>query len=507
MKKIFKTVAVFSYLLIGLSACYSDEGNYDYKEPVNIQIETASELYVTQFKTLEVKANVTLDGNDESNYEYTWRIWSNDPDIACKKEIAKTKDLSYTVGEVPGSYSLILTVHNKLTGVNVYKEIKLYIQGNITEGWMVLNERDGKTDFDLIMTPFFSDRVTEDITVRNVYESVNNESLDGRGVKIGSYFALGRYQFVTILTDKGGVRLDAIKMQKAFDISTLLRDGKPWKPQNYVYWNYYWSPGRDGYDVIISDGRFYEYSPISNLLSYYTEPILRDGRTYKSASYCPKWFDYHQGIIFDELKGGFVSVSKNTFVLQDMPEAGADQMFDWNYLNGSLLYMDTGFNKWDYGLIKDWSSNNRILYAFNFDSKSMIAKGKWPLDNCPEIEQAKFYAIGNRGPIFYYATDANIYLYDYQGTNTAQSVYTAKSGEKITGMKLLKPYVDRYVINHTYDCKVLVVATYNENSKKGKIYMYYVNESNGVIDMNSEKVFTGFGEILDMEYNWAKFVS
>ena len=37
--------------------------------------------------------------------------------------------------------------------------------------------------------------------------------------------------------------------------------------------------------------------------------------------------------------------------------------------------------------------------------------------------------------------------------------------------------------------------------------MYYVNVSNGTIDMDSEKVFGGFGEILDMEVNYPKYGS
>ena len=85
----------------------------------------------------------------------------------------------------------------------------------------------------------------------------------------------------------------------------------------------------------------------------YTEPILKDGRTYKSAKYAPRLFDYKQGIIFDELRGGFVSIEKNTYVLGDMPDA-TGQMFDWNHMNGSLKYIDTGQGKKEYGVIEDF---------------------------------------------------------------------------------------------------------------------------------------------------------
>ena len=94
---------------------------------------------------------------------------------------------------------------------------------------MVLQEKDGKTDFDLIMSPYFSNRVTQDEILHDVYKTINGESLAGRGVKIGSFFCIGRYQNVVVLTDKGGVRLSAITMQKTFDMSTLMLDMSSWR--------------------------------------------------------------------------------------------------------------------------------------------------------------------------------------------------------------------------------------------------------------------------------------
>lgn len=89
-------------------------------------------------------------------------------------------------------------------------------------------------------------------------------------------------------------------------MSTLMLDMSSWKPENYIFWHYYWSPGRFGYDAIVSNGRFYEYSAISSTgFTTYTEPILKDGLTYKASPYAPKWFDYYQGILYDEIGGRF----------------------------------------------------------------------------------------------------------------------------------------------------------------------------------------------------------
>ena len=68
-------------------------------------------------------------------------------------------------------------------------------------------------------------------------------------------------------------------------------------------------------------------------------------------------------------------------------------------------------------------------------------------------------------------------------------------------MQLYKPCVDRYFPIHKYNCRIIILSTYNESTKEGKVYMYYVNVSNGTIDVTSEKVFGGFGEIHCMGYN------
>ena len=502
MKRI-SYIAFAAAILFGLGACYEDTGNYDYQALPDIQIGGASELFAEQFETLNVPVNIDLDGQPESDYEYSWRIWPNAVlGTSNQKEISKEKDLSYVVGEAPGSYTLTFTCHNIKTGVNVYKEITLAVHGAVTEGWMVLQEKDGATDFSMIMSPFFSQRVDHDQVINGMYKAVNNEQLPGRGVKIGNYFALGRYQYVTILTDQGGVRLDATTMQRTYDINTLMLDKKPLKPENYYFFSYWWCLGR-GNEVIISDGRFYENAILGD---GFTEPVNRLGEPYKASPYGGKWLWTFAGIIYDELKGRFLAVDRYQN-LGPLP-ASEGRKFDWNNLQGTLKYMDTGFGNYEYALIEDWNTHKPTLYVMNFDVKTNFDIALYDASQCPEINQAKFYAIGSRGNVFYYATERDIYLYDYAGANTGRKLYTlSNTQEVITGMKLLKPNIDRFIPNHPYNNKILILSTFNASTKEGKVYMYYVNESNGSIDTASEKVFAGFGEILDMEYNFPKYGS
>ncbi len=516
---------LFSILILVLAtvvtACYDDNGNYDYSELAQVDIKVSKDtIYVTQFTTLDLPANVEIKGGNASDYTYSWRVWSNEVGgVKKQKTISDDKNLLYEVTEVPGSYTLLLTCHNERTSVDTYKSVQMVVQGVITEGWMVLHEKDGKSDFDLIMTPFFSQRVEDDKVLHNVYESINGEPLDGKGVKIASFFTSLRYQNVVILTEKGGARLDATTMQKVYDMSTLMPDMYDWHPEGYIFWHYWFSPGRYGFDALVSNGHFYLYSCIGAMgFTTYVEPITTDGLTYRAAPYAPRYFDYFMALVYDELNGRFLYVSKNNsgssndWILREMYDSASGRVFDMKDMHASLRFMDTGFNNLDYGLFEDWTTHENYLCSFDFDnSRNNMDKAKYSAAECPDIHEARHFAVGDLGAVFYYATDRDIYLFDYNGTKTGKKLYTVqKSSEKITCMKLLKPCVstgwNRFT-SHAYNNKVLVIATYDESSGEGKVYMYYVNPGNGAIDISSEKIFGGFGEILDMDYNFPKYGS
>ena len=169
MKKIIY-LFFFIPLMINLAACYDDTGNYDYTDLPDVDIKMQDTVYATQFKTLELTADVDLNDAPESDYEFNWRIWSNEiGGVWEQKEIGNSRNLTYEVAEIPGSYTLVLTVTNKKTEVKTHKQIYLAVQGSITEGWMVLQEKEGKTDFDLIMSPYFSNRVENTDIQKNNY--------------------------------------------------------------------------------------------------------------------------------------------------------------------------------------------------------------------------------------------------------------------------------------------------------------------------------------------------
>ena len=489
-------------LIFGFTAGYEDKGNYDYTSLPDIQVDSLVEIYsVTQFDALKIKPEVHLDGLE--NFSYSWRIWTDALANSEFIEISDQKELKYQVKEIPGSYTMVFTVTDEKRNVNVYKSMKLKVQGVVTDGWMILHEKEGKSDFDLLISPFFTNRVSKDSRFINMYEAMNGETLPGgKGVRISSYFT-GNYQYVYVMTENAGVRLSAINMQKMSDLSSLILDGKPLKPENYSFIPY-GSLNRFAEEVI-SDGRYY----ISNFgYNLFTEPVCRDGLTYQAAPYMPRWLAWGmRGVIYDQLHGRFLMVVNSVLNFEKMtPTAGS--IFDWNKMNATMIYLESGFNKYEYAVMQDWTTGKRALCVIDFKGEGgTYAIAEYATDKCPEFAQADGFAIGGRGNVFYYSAGNQVYLYDYSGANEAKSVIKMTNDEIITNLELQKPNEGYYMKNHPYDNKVLVVATYNEKTGEGKVYMYYVNEANGTVDLASVKVWKGFGRILDVEFNYAKYGS
>ena len=150
----------------------------------------------------------------------------------------------------------------------------------------------------------------------------------------------------------------------------------------------------------------------------------------------------------------------SNFILQEMPETASSTVCDLRNMHSTLRYMDSGFKKYEWGLFKDWDTNEHVLYGFNFDTRNNVPKEKYVVKDCPELDNASFFAIGDLGPVFFYATEKDVYQYDYAGKNTGKKVYSLTvADEKITGMKIFKPCVDRFIPSHDFNNKILVLST------------------------------------------------
>ena len=500
MSKRIPTYLSFAIYLLILFSCFNTRDNTTYGPIPQIEIEGLQDNYsVTQFDTLSLKPKVSSSINAK-DLNYSWRLWSNAPGGSKLDSISGDIGLNYVVNNIPGAYTLLFTVTNNLNNVKAYKKVDLKIQGVITEGLMILQDKGGVTDFDFVSSPFFTHRVSKEIHLKNMFESIHHEKLErGRGVDISSYYT-GNFQYVYLLTEKAGVRLSATTLQRLTDLSAMMIDKKPLKPQAYTYLP--WGTMNFFAEVLISDGRYYNSSFNAN---QFTEPILRGGLSYRASPFVPRQLQWvFRGVVYDEENGRFLVAVNDGISLQSMPHVEGTT-FDWNHLTAHLVYLESGFKDYEYAVMEDWKTRERSLYVINFkDENVRYDIGKYSMSGCPEIKDAVGFAVGSRGNVFYYCTKNTLFLYDYSGSNKASAVWNAKNGEQISLIKLLKPNEGRYMRNHPFDNKVLIIST--KSAKNGdQIHLFYVNEANGAIDLQSHKTLSGFGDIIDIEFNYAKY--
>ena len=487
-----------------LASCYRDKGNYDYITLPEVTIKNLEDNYtIAQLDNLVLEPEVVT-VNDEygaEDWEYLWRMYPGKNTI---DTIGNERILDYQFTEEPGTYNLLFTAINKQTDLKFTKDIVINLSGVYMDGMMVLYEVEGGCDFDLINDRFFSKYdQDEDIYFRHLYETLHGSVFPGNPMKIAAYYyPLLQYDY--IFTDEKAVRLSVNSMEELQDINNFMLGVSDLKYENYYHTSY--DSYLKGAEIILGEGKILIYGRGGS--NGFSEPIAMNGITYYAAPFASIRHDWPiVATFYDQEHCCFLQVLYQVYEVHEMTDyAGAP--FSVNNMNAELIYMGEGFNRYNYAVMRDLTSGAYSLYVFDFYNAATFAVAKYSMDQCPELSNAISFALGSRGEVFYYATKDKVYRYDYNTNNKAsdciQSLNLA-AGEEITCMRLFRPVEYNYFPEHPYDNKVLFVATYNSTNNAGKIYMYYINEANGIVDESSVKTIDIDGRIKDMSYHYSTY--
>ena len=142
-------IILLSALLIGISSCYKDKGNYDYDAVLEISIDSIQESYTTYtfVDTLEITPTISP---ANSEYDCWWGVYPTNVQQAVRLDtICYSRDLKLPITFEPGTYSLVFCAKEKVTGVAQIVETPLTALTSLSKGWYVLRTQNGYTDFDL----------------------------------------------------------------------------------------------------------------------------------------------------------------------------------------------------------------------------------------------------------------------------------------------------------------------------------------------------------------------
>lgn len=482
------------FLFSTLSACLKDTGNYTYKDLRTFYIDTAgmpiSYTLMAGSAVADIAPKVVYDG-DTANLSFLWRLY-NTPTTYDTLSDARVLNARILVSE--GTYPLEFIVTEKGTGLRAFMRYSIVISTALAvpSGWMVAYERNDSTDVDLIRATNFISNVTRDTVYRNIYSRANNGPMAGLPKSIAYLSSSAGTTYLFTTKDAGAVSNNNFKRLLTFS-QMFAGNSDP------VYDFKGFNQGTASQGICVN-GKWAYWGNTGYMVG---KIVLPDGTDHYQAAPQVVYLGTKAGLLYDQQGMRFLCCNQisSTSTTFDKPTSTAAR-FGLDSIGKQLIHLERGYgtgtssdpNK--YGIFKDVTGDNRYLYVIDPLNTSRPDKALIDISTAPDILNAKFYTFSNLGPAAYYATATAVYSFTFNTDNnnyTTPAVgFTAPAGETISTVSLFKAYLSS--ATGAYDSRLLLVGTWNETEKTGKVYLLKANETSGVIEATPLKVWNVAGK-------------
>lgn len=511
-------------ILLGVTiiqhSCFKDLGNYDYKVLDKVVIDTANmqmldRYSVSRYEKFTLEPAVYFNGTrltatSDAPVDFYWTIGTvgTGAGVVYRLDtLARTIKLDAPIVQPAGSWTLMLTAKHRETQVETYMKFALIIEESITDGWMVLYERNGGTDIGLIANNRIKKGYTEgtEKLFLDVYSSANGERLSGKPVSFkhsigGIGFAGGGDIIVASENDAKVVNLTFTKLFDFEDIFWTMPGGG----KNITFWKSGGSGGSAGGEILINNDKVHRYVGGNRNLNKYQDPYT--GTYGKLAAWVPDYLISYDALVYDQTNTCFLGVATMGVKLSKFPAQAANAPFDINNTGMQMVASDYGYSNYEYSLMKSGNSYALLvsdLYTTNVSSTN-IAKAYYDMSSSPNISNVTSVSAGTLGTVFYYSAGNAVYLFRPGSGNPATKVWEAPAGEVVTCVRIQKYYYTILIstgmlLNNN---KIVYVSTWNESTQKGTVHQMVMDATNGAIDAGTDRSYTGFGKIKDMAWKW-----
>jgi hypothetical protein len=502
----FITYHLIMALGIFFTACHEDKGNYDYRELVDFYVDPQGipgNITVTQFRTLHLPSNLVYGGNKD-DLEYAWLVFKQGATILEETTIdtlATTENLAAPVPVLPGTYTLVFTAMERESKRSTLQSYSLTVEGAIGTGLLVLHEKNGSVDCDLVKTRTLVGSLARDTVLRTIYSQANpGYPLSGKPLQMA---VNTRLVYIYLFTDTDAVRLSPVDMSimARFDGLFFSVPGTA-KPQGYNL------TGGGNFETLINDGK-YHFIPIVYVSlgaekdALFTAAAAGD---YYAAPYVVQASILSLPVFYDQAGMRFCVYSTDAVPISSTAPGNA---FDFSNVGKKMVYMESGFGTGNvHSIFKNpVEDGSRYLYLMNVNtsaSSSFKANAAYDISAWPDIANARYFTLSTRGPVGFYATDNKVYRYTYSSNDftvqpTAQEAWPyIPAGETITAIQLVK-YAGSSVPSSTLD-RYLLIATYNETSGEGKLYVIEIDVVNGLCTTTPVAIYDQFGKVTNMTF-------
>ena len=503
---------VVAMLAVGLlTACFDDMGNYDYTELPDFFVDTTGikTTYVVPLYTeLNIESGLVYDG-DKSDLSFSWRAYykvnpgSENPAVT----LAETENLAAPVVVSPGSYWLEFCATEKKTGRTTTFRHSLTVEST-GAGFLVLYQKNGVVDCDLVKTRLLIGDLSEDVVSRHIYTLTNPDyPLMGNPVAIGMYSNLNM-QFISVYTDRDGIQLSPYDMSltKKFE-NLFVFPPQLIKPEGYTAQIGVTSgdyESSDGVEILINDGVCYFNAVVISAVMGKEAVFAKMTGDYIAAPY--PLFIPGASIIYDQKNMRYMSAG--IFSGDYLPMNGSSTApFDFSNIQRKLVCQSFAFGGSAYvnAVFRNPEDDGkRYLYIMNFSPAQALYL--WDISDYERIAESELFAFGRRGPLAFYAAGNKVYRIPYDmakgevGKQAIDAWPYIPDGEDITCLKLCQ-HPGRNVSDNAVD-RYLLIATYNETSQEGKLYFIRVDVASGICEEKPAAVFNQFGKIKDITFKF-----
>lgn len=499
---IINTVGLCLILLLAM-ACRKDLGNYDY-QAINEGTITNIQPSYTALRGSALSINPTLtftkdNTNDTSKYSYKWYTLDNSTTPVTKRNVSDTKKLNWIVS-IPASttpYDLLYEVTEKSTGLAVRKSTKLTVSTNISDGWLVLNDINGKARLD------FFNYVNNDFQYYNdVLASNSTLVLNGKPKLV--YFYQRRDPFTSVIaksifvgTDQGTSIINT--QDNTFGNYTNFTNSMT----NYVPAPYYAERVKSqggSYLAYLLDSKgqlFFENATVG--LAFGTR--VNRLSTGEDVNISPFIAEAYKNIttyalMYDVDNRRFLE-HKNYATASSVPSTTSD-LFVPGKMNMDLMYMDftPAVSGQAFAILKNPA--NKVYLARIVCNASSFNPQAFDEVLAPEMTNATQFAIDPAEGYIMYLAGSKIYRYNpFDKTNAMVVDLGARKVSLIKYQRIVMSHTNaRYMEN----AKKLIVCSYDEANPttSGKMELFNVPNLNGALSLF--KSFDGLGKIIDVSY-------
>lgn len=511
-------IYIFSFIILLMSGCLKDNSTINLHDVSEIGIDTTGlPIAYTVFPqdTLKVTPTVTVENANRATLKYKWTLNAYG---GYERIVGTTEHLSTTIIETPSStpYKLIFTATDSTNNIKAFFTWDITVISPFGDGLIVADTRDDKnTDVSLIMAFNFTGAITKDSATQKImydaYSKTNGEKINGI-VKHLNFQRRFSYKDVTFMTDKSYVRIDPNSYKKTrVDNELFILAPEKLEPNDVST-----VVNSNHRQFLINNGKVYGRYGENQQFGYHFLPS--DNKGYKVSQICGNNTGLG-GVTYDELNNRFLLMASDVRFDQPLfnfPSITEASKFDPNNMgNKTCLDMFEGYDKRIIAIMKERDQEKYYAYQIKpvNPATGSMAVAVNDLSANPDISNAKFFSTSSSEQVLFYATEDKVYatIVELGVPSTTNLRYTANSGEKITGMKIIFTSNGKTYIPSTSDPldwskrttigaaqRLVVLSTYNASSKTGKIItipIEILGVGGLVTNPDYIRTYEGFGRI------------